>query len=144
MKIGIAGTGYVGLVAGVCFAEFGTDVVCADIDIRKIQSLNSGIVPFYEPGVQEWMNRNREEEDMLYNRYAVYDGKCRGYLPGRRYSGRPKLGSRPDRSAGCGRKYRQIYERIQSDRYKKHGSGRNRCKDQKRDPKAAGCKRCES
>ncbi len=58
MKISVIGTGYVGLVTGTCLAESGNDVICMDIDARKIASLNSGIVPIYEPGLEELIKRN--------------------------------------------------------------------------------------
>jgi len=58
MKISVVGTGYVGLVAGTCFAEGGNDVVCVDIDERKIAALNQGEVPIYEPGLEEMIRRN--------------------------------------------------------------------------------------
>jgi UDPglucose 6-dehydrogenase len=58
MKIAMIGTGYVGLVSGVCFSDFGHDVVCVDKDPRKIEMLEAGRVPIYEPGLDEVMARN--------------------------------------------------------------------------------------
>ncbi len=60
MNLCVVGTGYVGLVAGTCFAESGNDVVCVDIDERKVASLQSGKVPIYEPGLEELIRRNTE------------------------------------------------------------------------------------
>ena len=60
MKITMIGTGYVGLVSGVCFADFGHEVVCVDKDPRKIELLNDGVVPIYEPGLEPLMIRNAE------------------------------------------------------------------------------------
>ncbi len=57
MKIAVIGTGYVGLVQGVILAEFGMQVICADIEISKIDALNKGMVPIYEPGLKEIMDR---------------------------------------------------------------------------------------
>lgn len=59
MKVTIVGSGYVGLVTGACLAELGNTVFCLDLDQKKIDILNSGGVPIYEPGLQEMINRNR-------------------------------------------------------------------------------------
>lgn len=61
MKIAVVGTGYVGLVVGACLSETGHDVICADIDQRKIDALNSGKIPIYEPGLDKLVEHNLSE-----------------------------------------------------------------------------------
>src|SRR4051812_26655624 len=66
MKIAVVGTGYVGLVAGACFAESGNDVVCVDKDEAKIRLLRRGRMPIYEPGLEEMVRHNRLERRLTF------------------------------------------------------------------------------
>lgn len=66
MKIAVAGTGYVGLVAGVCFAEVGHEVTCVDIDEKKVETMRQGISPIYEEGLEELMQKNNAKGNLHY------------------------------------------------------------------------------
>ena len=66
MKLCMIGTGYVGLVSGVCFSDLGNTVYCVDKDINKINSLNKGIVPIYEPGLEEILKKNYKQKRLFF------------------------------------------------------------------------------
>jgi UDPglucose 6-dehydrogenase len=67
MNIAVIGTGYVGLVAGSCFAESGNEVVCVDNNVEKIEALSKGVIPIYEPGLPEIIERNLREERLVFS-----------------------------------------------------------------------------
>jgi UDPglucose 6-dehydrogenase len=67
MRIAVVGTGYVGLVTGTCFAEFGVNVTCVDVDQEKISMLRQGKIPIYEPGLEEMVRRNVAEERLSFS-----------------------------------------------------------------------------
>ena len=66
MKLCMIGTGYVGLVSGTCFADLGNKVYCVDKDTKKIESLNSGKSPIYEPGLDEIIKKNYEAGRLIF------------------------------------------------------------------------------
>ena len=108
MKIAVIGTGYVGLVTGTCLAETGNDVTCVDCDRKKIDMLNAGQIPIYEPGLAELVARNVADGRLRFTTdlAAAADGPAgvpgRGHAAGRRRLGRslgPLGGRRGDRAA---------------------------------------------
>ena len=67
MKITVIGTGYVGLVTGACFADAGNQVFCLDVDQQKIQQLNEGRIPIFEPGLEPIVRRNRDAGRLMFS-----------------------------------------------------------------------------
>lgn len=67
MKIGIIGTGHVGLVSGVCFAKMGNDVICVDNDTNKISQLKKGVMPIYEPGLEDLVHKSVDSEKLAFS-----------------------------------------------------------------------------
>ena len=65
MKLVVVGTGYVGLVSGACFAEFGYETICIDKDEKRIKSLQLGKCPFYEPGMEALLSKHINETKLL-------------------------------------------------------------------------------
>ena len=72
MKLCMIGTGYVGLVSGVCFADLGNEVICVDKDLNKISSLKKGKVPIYEPGLSELVFKNFRNKRLNFYNLITY------------------------------------------------------------------------
>mgnify|MGYP003891765923 CR=1 FL=1 len=82
MKIAVIGTGYVGLVTGSCLANFGNEVLCVDVDKEKVESLNAGKVPFFEPGLGDLLSPNLSAGRLAFT--TDLDSAVRGRIPDKR------------------------------------------------------------
>jgi len=67
MKVVMMGTGYVGLVSGACFSEFGVNVTCVDTNRERIDDLNRGIIPIYEPGLETLIRENKDKGKLVFS-----------------------------------------------------------------------------
>ena len=81
MKIGVIGSGYVGLVAAACFSEMGNSTICVDIDKQKIKKLRSGIIPIYEPGLSDLVKDNFVFFETRYNHYETKENQILWNIP---------------------------------------------------------------
>ena len=86
MNITVVGSGYVGLVVGGCLAETGNAVVCADVDAAKIEGLRQNILPIYEPGLDDYIERNQKQGRLSFtteigDAIATADSRARSSLP---------------------------------------------------------------
>ena len=103
MNIAVVGTGYVGLVSGTCFAESGNEVICVDIDHDRIEQLNRGEVPIYEPGLEELVRRNVKEGRLSFTtELAPAVQRIDGFVYRGRHADERQRCGRLDRGAGSG------------------------------------------
>ena len=135
MKIAVVGTGYVGLVAGACLAESGNDVVCVDNDDDKVRMLRRGKMPFYEPGLEELVRRNRSEGRLTFTstlpkavRASAVIFIAVGTPQGE--DGSADVNQVLERRA----RHRQGDEWLQGDRRQEHGARRNERSRSRGDP----------
>ena len=112
MKIAMVGSGYVGLVSGACFADFGHDVVCIDKDPAKIESLQAGVMPIYEPGLAELVGSNVKAGRLTFQ--LVDEETMKAFID--KYSGtRPELLARIEHKSRRGNSV-ELFVNVKVDR----------------------------
>ena len=127
MNVCVIGTGYVGLVTGACFAEFGVQVVCADKDAAKIAALERGEIPIYEPGLEDAGRAQRARRAASRSRPTPREAVRASLVVFIAVATPPRDGRqhRPRGGRGGGARDRPRARRLQGDRHQEHGAGRH-------------------
>ena len=126
MHISVIGTGYVGLVTGACFAEFGVNVTCMDTDARRIARLEKGEVPFFEPGITELVAKGIKEDRLqFHHRRRQSRRQSAGHLHRRRNSSQIGRVRRSLLRRGSRPRHRQKHDWLQSHCHQVDRPGRN-------------------
>ena len=112
MKITVIGTGYVGLVTGACLSDVGIEVTCVDIDQKKIDGLKNGILPIYEPGLKEIVERNYAKGRLNFSTdlSEAIQGSAAAFIAG--YPSRGRRLCRFEVRTCCGRSDRKDHDRL--------------------------------
>ena len=127
MKIAVVGTGYVGLVLGACLAENGNDVICIDKDEAKVRQLRRGVMPIYEPGLEEMVRRNRAEKRLEFTKDLPRAVRAASIVFIAVGTPQHEDGSADlTHVLGVAREIAQGDERLQGHRGQEHGAGRHR------------------
>ena len=127
MNIAVVGTGYVGLVTGACFAEFGVNVTCVDVDTTKVDKLNEGIIPIYEPGLDTIVDKNVEAGRLHFTTdLAQAVARFHRRVSRRRHAAKRRRLARHELLSAGGKRRRRGDERLQSARHEIDRSRRHR------------------
>ena len=139
MRVTIFGTGYVGLVTGTCLAEVGNDVVCVDIDAAKIDGLNRGVIPIYEPGLEPMVKANHAAGRLQFTTDAADGDRARRVdLHRRRHAAGRGRQRRPAVRAGGGAHHRPAPRRGRGGGQQVDRAGRHRRQGARGDRRGAG------